>query len=93
MFLTLETYFFIYEKMNVKQKIIQALKNPDFPDLHFLYSSEVLEIAEEVLEDLLAEEKQDFEQKLKTKDEDITFETFQDFSLLDYFFSLLEHYQ
>ena len=79
--------------MNIKKQIRTALQNTDFPDLHFLYSSEVLEIAEEVLEDLLSEEKQDFEKKLKTGDEDITFETFEDFSSLDYFFSLLEHYQ
>ena len=79
--------------MNLKEKIIQELQNPDLPDLKFLYSSEVLELAPEILEELLEREKQDFQNKLQTKDEDISFDTFEDFSLLDYFFSLLEHYQ
>ena len=79
--------------MNIQQRIRQELENPDFPNLEFLYSPEVLEHALEVLEELLEEEKKDFEKKLIIKDEDISFETFQDTSLLDYFFSLLEHYQ
>lgn len=79
--------------MNIKQKIITALKNPDFPDLKFLYSEDVLDIAEEVLEELLEEERNDFYKKLETQDEKVDFSLFRDFSLLDYFFSLLEHYQ
>ncbi len=79
--------------MNLKKQIITQLQNPNFPDLQFLYSKEVLELAPEILEDLLEEEQQDFQKKLKTKDEDISFEIFEDFSLLDYFFGLLEHYQ
>jgi len=78
---------------NIQEQVLQALKNPDFPDLKFLYSKEVLEIAPEVLEELLESERQDFYKKLETPDGEISFETFQDFSLLDYFFSLLEHYQ
>lgn len=79
--------------MNLIKQIRIALQNPDFPDLKFLYSSEVLTLAPEVLEALLEEEKQDFEKKLNTPDGEITFETFEDFSLLDYFFGILEHYQ
>ena len=79
--------------MSIKIKIRNALQNPDFPDLRFLYSPEVLAVAEELLEELLREEREDFQQKLKISDEDISFETFEDFSLLDYFFELLEHYQ
>ena len=79
--------------MTIHEQILWELKNPNFPNLQFLYSSEVLEIAEEVLESLLEEEKQDFSKKLKTPDAEISFETFEDFSYLDYFFSLLEHYQ
>lgn len=40
----------------------------------------------------MKEEKEDFQNKLKLKDEEINFDIFQDFSLLEYYFSLLEHY-
>ena len=79
--------------MDLKAKILKELKNPDFPDLRFLYSPEVLAIAEDLLQDLLKEEREDFQKKLKIPDEDISFESFEDFSLVDYFFGLLEHYQ
>ena len=46
------------------QKIRQELKNPDFPNLKFLYSPEVLSVALEVLRDLLEEERRDFEEKI-----------------------------
>jgi hypothetical protein len=72
--------------MSLKEKIIIELKNINFPDLKFLYSPEVLKVAPEILEDLLLEEKEDFEKKLLTPDSKISFETFQDFSMLDYFF-------
>lgn len=78
---------------SIKQQILTELKKPNFPDLHLIYSPEALDLAPEILEELLEEEKKDFEEKLLIKDEEIRFETFQDFSLLDYYFSLLEHYQ
>lgn len=85
----------------LKQKILQELKNPDFPNLKFLYSEEVLSVALEVLKELLEEEKWDFSEKIsqKYKDldgeiwEELSFQTFEEFSELDYFFSLLSHYQ
>lgn len=94
----------------LKQKIRQELHNPNFPNLAFLYSEEVLRVAPEFLKELLEEEKKDFEEKiakrykgldtmsLSVKGEDsefyeLSFDTFEDFSELDYFFSLLEHYQ
>ena len=125
--------------LELKQKIRQELRNPNFPNLDFLFSSEVLEIALDFLRELLAEEKSDFEQKISKKYfgldknvgvslvdtreswnigqivdtqnssetgqvqdlplqetnlwEELSFQTFEDFSELDYFFSLLEHYQ
>lgn len=78
---------------SLKDRVLEALKNPNFPDLKFLYSPEVLRVSEEILEELLDSEKWDFYKKLKTPDDKISFETFKDFSLLDYFFGLLEHYQ
>ena len=85
------TFLLLY--MTLKEKIIGALENTDFPDLKFLYSQEVLDVSEELLEELLEKEKNEFHEKLKITEENIEFETFRDFSLLDYFFSLLEHYQ
>ncbi len=75
----------------LKQKILNELNTDKIPDLKFLYSDEVLEMAPELLEELLKEEKKDFQKDLETKDEDITFELFQDFSILDIFYSLLDH--
>ena len=79
--------------MNLKQQVLVALNNPDFPDLKLLYSAQALLLAPEILRELLAIDIQDFHQKLETPDEKISFETFDDISLLDYYFGILEHYQ
>jgi Zn-dependent oligopeptidase len=79
--------------MNLKTDIYTALQNINFPDLQFLYSSSVLALAPEILGELLEKEKADFFEKLEIQDRNISFETFEDFSLLSYFFGLLEHYQ
>jgi len=75
----------------IKNKIIQELENTEIPDLAFLFSEEVLEVAEELLLDFLEEEKKEFEEKLKISDEEITFELFEEESKLNYFWSLLNH--
>jgi len=77
----------------IKQKILKQLQKKDFPDLKFLYSKEVLDIALEVLRELLVGEKQKFEDLLNTSKKEITFETFEDEDLLWYFWSLLNHLQ
>lgn len=79
--------------MSIKDKVIEQLTFEGFPDLKFFYSQEVLSLAPEILDELLAGERKDFENKLCIKDGDISFETFDDFSYLDYFFGILEHYQ
>ncbi len=79
------------KKQQLKQKILQELNTNEIPDLKFLYSDEVLEITPEILEELLEEEKKDFKEKLKTESKDITFEFFEEFSILDFFFWLLDH--
>ena len=79
--------------MELKQKILNELKNDWFPDLKFLFSEEVLNLAPELLEELLEEDKQEFEKLLKIQNEDLTFESFEDESSLDYFWSLLNHLQ
>lgn len=76
---------------NIKQKILTELNKKDFPDLKLIFSEDALSIAPALLEELLTEEKKDFEEKLKVKNENITFDTFEDFSLLDYFWGLLNH--
>ncbi len=78
---------------SLKEEIRKELNNPDFPNLKFLYSAEVLDIAPELLRELLEEEKKEFQEKLLLKNDVITFESFDEFSLLGYFFSILEHYQ
>ena len=76
---------------NIKQKILEELEKSELPDLKFLFSDEVLEVAPEVLQELLEGEKKDFEEKIEIKDEEISFDTFEDFSELDYFWSMLNH--
>jgi len=68
--------------MNTKQQIIHELTRSDFPNFEFLYSKEVLDLAPEILNELLEEEKKDFEDKLKIKNEDISFDTFDEESIL-----------
>ncbi len=75
----------------IKNKIRAELNKQELPDLEFLFSKEVLNIAEELLWELLEEEKVDFEKKLKTPDSEISFELFEDESILDYFTSYLYH--
>jgi hypothetical protein len=77
----------------IKKRILNELKKDWFPNLWFLFSEEVLDISKELLEKLLEEEKQKFEELLKIKNEDLTFDSFEDESNLDYFWSLLNHLQ
>jgi Zn-dependent oligopeptidase len=75
----------------LKNKIILELENPEIPNLKFLFSQEVLKVSEELLLELLEEEKVDFENKLKIPNEYINFETFDEDSKMSYFWSLLNH--
>lgn len=60
-------------------------------DLKYIYDEKNLNNAISVLEELLEKEKKDFQKKLDMKDEAITFDSLEDFSVLDTYFSLLEH--
>lgn len=76
-----------------KQKIITELQRDWFPDLKFIFSDDALNEAPELLEELLEEDKQIFEEFLKIENKDLTFDSFEDESCLDYFWSLLNHFQ
>ena len=78
--------------MNIKNKIIQELEKKDIPDLAFLSSEEVLNIAEELLLELLEEEKKDFQEKLKIDNSKINFDLFEKESKLNFFWSLINHF-
>lgn len=78
---------------NIKNKVRLELEKNSFPDLNLLFSKEVLDISVDLLRELLIEEKQKFDELLKVKDSEISFETFDEFSELDYFWSLLSHYK
>jgi len=77
--------------MNLKERIINELKNKNFPDLKFLFSNEVLDMASEILEEELEKEKIKFDAFLKQENSSLTFDSFEDESVLDYFWSLLNH--
>lgn len=53
--------------MTTKQKILQELQNPKMLDLKFLFSEEVLDTAIEVLNELLDEERKDFDELINKK--------------------------
>lgn len=74
-----------------KQKILQEIQKNEFPDLHFLYEKESLALFEEILKELLAQEKQKFTTFISKPKEEITFNDFQDFDTLRYLFMLLNH--
>ena len=78
-------------KIQLKEKIILELEKKEFPNMKFLFSTEVLSVALDLLREMLDEEKTKFEKLLKTKKEDITFEIFDDKDNLWYFWSLLNH--
>lgn len=77
--------------MELKKQIIKELSKNGFPNLKFLFSEEVLDVSLEVLKDLLEIDKQKFNKLLLIKNTDLSFNSFEDDSLLDYFWSLLNH--
>ncbi|PZM86518.1 hypothetical protein DLH72_00785 [Candidatus Gracilibacteria bacterium] len=79
--------------MNLKEKIIEKLNYSGFPDLKFLGSKEVLDLALEVLEELLEKEKKEFYKFLEKKNETLVFDDLEDDSLLDYFWSIINHFE
>ena len=78
-------------KRELKQKIISELEREGLPNLKFLFSEEVLNIAEELLLEFLEEEKKDFSEKLKLDNSKINFDLFEEESKMSYFWSLLNH--
>jgi Zn-dependent oligopeptidase len=77
--------------MNIKKQIIEELNKKEFPDLKFFFSKKVLDIALEVLKELLIIDKNKFNKLLLITNTDLTFNSFEDDSLLDYFWSILNH--
>jgi sensor domain CHASE-containing protein len=80
--------------MDIKQKILQELETPSFPDLKFLFSKEALSYSLEVLRELLKKDKEDFEDLLKKENKDVDFKSLEiisDDSSLDFYWSLLNH--
>ncbi|MFK7779929.1 MAG: M3 family metallopeptidase [Candidatus Gracilibacteria bacterium] len=77
--------------MKLKKQIIEELNRLEFPNLKFLFSEEVLDIAPEVLNNLLKTEKQKFNTLLLIETAELTFNSFEEESLLDYFWALLNH--
>lgn len=78
---------------DIKQKILKELQSNFFPNLEFLYSKEVLDISLDLLEELLEIDKKNFEKLIKIPYEKLSFDSFEEESLLDYFWSLLNHYK
>jgi|GEM_PF-2678278 hypothetical protein len=58
----------------MKEQIIEKLREKTFPDLKFFLQDEVLDNVLAVLEELLVEEKKDFEDFLKIENKDIKFD-------------------
>ncbi|MCP4522622.1 MAG: M3 family metallopeptidase [Candidatus Gracilibacteria bacterium] len=77
----------------MKETILKELENNGFPDLELLFGETALKSATETLDILLEKEKNNFEIFLKLPNEQITFESFDDDGILDYYWGLLHHYQ
>ena len=75
------------------KQIIKEIKNPKINDFEFLFSEKNLKKATEVLKLLLDEEKKRFQEKIKNFKNGAkpSFETFQDYSILDIYWSYLNH--
>ncbi len=80
-------------EVKISKQIVNQLRKDGFPDLWLLYSEEALGLAPRVLESLLKQEKTEFEDFINMSNDKITFESFDDEGLLDYYWSLLNHYQ
>ena len=77
----------------MKEKILQELQTYDFPNLQIIFSDKGLEVAPQLLEELLESDKKDFEELLQINNQDLSFESFEDESILDFYWSLLNHLQ
>lgn len=77
----------------LKTQIIEKLSEKNFPDLKFFLKEEVLDLALEVLEELLEKEKKEFYEFLEKKNETLIFDDLESESLLDFFWSILNHFE
>lgn len=77
----------------MKERIQEELKKKTLPDLKIIFSDEAMDKAPELLNELLEEEKEAFEKLLELSKNEITFESFEDEGVLDYYWSLLNHFQ
>ncbi len=77
--------------LELKQRIMDELDNPWFPDLEFLFSPQAIELAQDIFLELLKAEEEQFQELLDTEDEKIDFKCFEGFSKLEYFYTLLDH--
>lgn len=79
--------------MITKEKIIEKLDEKWFPDLKFFKKEEVLEKAIEVFDELLKNEKEKFKSFLEIENENLKFDDLEDDSLLDFFWSIINHFE
>lgn len=79
----------------MKEQIIEKLREKSFPDLKFFLQDEVLDNVLAVLEELLVEEKKDFEDFLKMENKDIKFDDleWEDDDNLNLLWSILNHFE
>lgn len=75
----------------VINNILAELTKSDFPDLPFLFSQKALKYAPDVLAMLLDKEQKHFEKLLQQPNETLTFDSFNDESILFYYWALLNH--
>ncbi len=79
--------------MTIKLKIIKELEKSWFPNLDFIFSNEALAEATSLLEKLLKIEKEKFKKLLNIENKNLTFDSFENESYLDYFWNLLNHFK
>lgn len=79
--------------IELKKRVYEELAKPWIPDIKAIFEWECLNVIEDILNEELEKERQRFTKLLETKDEDISFEIFEDESILEYLFSLTYHFE
>lgn len=83
----------LIEFTKLEQKVVDELDREDVPDFKLLCSEEILVILPSVLDKLLEIEKNKFYKLLEIKDENISFNIFEDDDRLTLLFGLIEHFE
>lgn len=79
--------------LEIKDRLMQELKNPEFPNLEFLFSSDALSVIEDVWDEILKDAEDGFERLCSLWNDEIHIDLLYDDGLLHYLYMLLKTYK